>query len=327
VDRAIEQLLAQRWARYEEYKGSGAAYSALVRLGEIINVLRHGGISEPVARKWNVAARQVEVSDEIYRQTVTEAKQNISRVQRMLGVGTTFLYEELMLALTVRVELGLLCEFFIDRGIPLELLRTPLMKSCWKSPDARKTSLHFAARKPRQNATGACRSGLHGWTTNNRQNACRAEWCGRRSTVGLPSSVRACQIRLSLSSARESIVSVASNAGRVRRPTQSPMTRLSDGIVSSMTGPWSALLVTCAALLTAGYAASAKSPVFVTTPFTAHMDDVFRYGIQRAAHGGGRLYKRADPSAFSVMNLRKTSDLDGKTRGCEPFFGESRRSS
>jgi hypothetical protein len=120
VDGAIEQLLAQRWARYEEYKGSGAAYSALVRLDEIINVLRHGGVSEPVARKWNVAARQVEVSDEMYRQTVTEAKQNISRVQRMLGVGTTFLYEELMLALTVRVELGLLCEFFIDRGIPLE---------------------------------------------------------------------------------------------------------------------------------------------------------------------------------------------------------------
>jgi hypothetical protein len=120
VDDAIERLLAQRWTRYEEYKRSGAAYSALVRLGEIINVLRHGGISEPVGRKWNVAARQVEVSNEMYRQAVAEAKQNISRVERMLGIGTTFLYEELMLALTVRVELGLLCEFFIDRGIALE---------------------------------------------------------------------------------------------------------------------------------------------------------------------------------------------------------------
>jgi len=120
VDDAIERLLAQRWTRYEEYKRSGAAYSALVRLGEIINVLRHGGISDPVGRKWNVAARQVEVSDEMYRQAVAEAKQNISRVERMLGIGTTFLYEELMLALTVRVELGLLCEFFIDRGIALE---------------------------------------------------------------------------------------------------------------------------------------------------------------------------------------------------------------
>ena len=115
-----EQQLAQRWTRYEEYKRSGAAYSALVRLGEIINVLRHGGTSEAVARKWNVAARQVEVSDEMYGQAVAEAKQNISRVQRMLGVGTKFLYEELMLALTVRVELGLLCEFFIDRGLALE---------------------------------------------------------------------------------------------------------------------------------------------------------------------------------------------------------------
>lgn len=120
MDDAIERLLAQRWTRYEEYKRSGAAYSALVRLGEIINVLRHGGISEPVGRKWNVAARQVEVSNEMYRQAVAEAKQNISRVERMLGIGTTFLYEELMLALTVRVELGLLCEFFIDRGIALE---------------------------------------------------------------------------------------------------------------------------------------------------------------------------------------------------------------
>jgi len=62
----------------------------------------------------------VEVSNEMYRQAVAEAKQNISRVERMLGIGTTFLYEELMLALTVRVELGLLCEFFIDRGIALE---------------------------------------------------------------------------------------------------------------------------------------------------------------------------------------------------------------
>jgi len=120
VDDAIERLLAQRWTRYEEYKRSGAAYSALVRLGEIINVLRHGDISEPVGRKGDVAAGKVEVSDEMYRQAVAEAKQNISRVERMLGIGTTFLYEELMLALTVRVELGLLCEFFIDRGIALE---------------------------------------------------------------------------------------------------------------------------------------------------------------------------------------------------------------
>jgi hypothetical protein len=73
VDDAIEQQLAQRWTRYEEYKRSGAAYSALVRLGEIINVLRHGGTSEAVARKWNVAARHVEVSDEMYGQAVAEA--------------------------------------------------------------------------------------------------------------------------------------------------------------------------------------------------------------------------------------------------------------
>jgi hypothetical protein len=82
-------------------------------LGEIINVLRHGG----ACYKWNVAARQVEVADEMYRQAVTEAKQNISRVQRMLGIGTTVLQSS--------------------------FLRAPLMKSCWKSLDARKTPLRF----------------------------------------------------------------------------------------------------------------------------------------------------------------------------------------
>jgi hypothetical protein len=83
------------------------------------------------------------------------------------------------------------------------------------------------------------------------------------------------------------------------------------------------------ALLTAGYASSAQSPVFVAAPFTADMDDVFHASVQGAANAAGLLCKRADTSAFSgdVINFGKTSDLDGKTACCQPVFGKFPRSS
>jgi hypothetical protein len=47
---------------------------------------------------------------------IAEAIKNASRLQRMLSIGTTFTYEELMLAITIRVELQLLSQFLASGG-------------------------------------------------------------------------------------------------------------------------------------------------------------------------------------------------------------------
>ena len=47
---------------------------------------------------------------------IAEAMKNVSRLRRMLTIGTTFIYEELLLAITIRVELGLFAQFLAQRG-------------------------------------------------------------------------------------------------------------------------------------------------------------------------------------------------------------------
>ena len=47
----IDPILAECWAEYPRLKAAGAAYSALVRLAEITNVLDHRDTGDPVVPK------------------------------------------------------------------------------------------------------------------------------------------------------------------------------------------------------------------------------------------------------------------------------------
>jgi hypothetical protein len=116
VTEDIEPILGERWADYQRLRAAGATYAALVRLGEIGNVLDHTNGHDPVVRKWKPTVVEAQIPDAMRRAAIAEAIKNVSRLQRMLSIGTTFTYEELMLAITTRVELELLSRFLAQRG-------------------------------------------------------------------------------------------------------------------------------------------------------------------------------------------------------------------
>jgi hypothetical protein len=50
------------------------------------------------------------------RAAIAEAMKKVSRVKHILGIGTTFNDDELLLVITHRVQLGLLAQFLAKRG-------------------------------------------------------------------------------------------------------------------------------------------------------------------------------------------------------------------
>jgi hypothetical protein len=116
VTEGIELVLTERWADYQRLRAAGAAYAALVRLGEIDNILNQNEGHDPAVQKWKLSVGQAQIPDAMREAAIAEAFKSVSRLRRMLSIGTTFVYEELMLAITIRVELELLSRFLAQRG-------------------------------------------------------------------------------------------------------------------------------------------------------------------------------------------------------------------
>jgi hypothetical protein len=115
------QAVSDRWAEYQRFYRAGAAYSALTRLGAIENCLKHGRLSGAVAQKWQTLLRDVPLSDEDLTKARSEAFDTLERLRRMISVGTKFIYEELLWAITMRVELQLLSDFLRSRKVADEI--------------------------------------------------------------------------------------------------------------------------------------------------------------------------------------------------------------
>src|SRR4051812_31030861 len=115
-----ENLLQNRWTEYRRLLEVRASYAALVRLAEMDNVLSQEGTTWPISLKWVSIVQKETIPDEMYKKTLAEAEQNVSRLKRMLSVRTNFTYEELVLAITLRVELQLLAEFLLKRRGEIE---------------------------------------------------------------------------------------------------------------------------------------------------------------------------------------------------------------
>ena len=115
-----ENLLQNRWTEYQRLLEVRASYAPLVRLAEIDNVLSQEGVPWSISHKWGLIVQEETIPDEMYRRALAEAEQNVSRLKRMLSAGTNFTYEEMVLAITLRVELQLLAEFLLKRRGAIE---------------------------------------------------------------------------------------------------------------------------------------------------------------------------------------------------------------
>ena len=120
ISDVTENLLQNRWTEYERLLEVRASYAALIRLAEIDNVLSQEGVPWPISHKWALIVQKETIPDAMYRKALAEAEQHVSRLKRMLSVGTNFTYEEMVLAITLRVELQLLAELLLKRRGAIE---------------------------------------------------------------------------------------------------------------------------------------------------------------------------------------------------------------
>lgn len=111
--------LRVRWDEHRSLRASGEAYSALVRLAEIYNVVEQFEARHPDADTWlrrlDDVCRSLS-AEEIESFRLGEGK-TVARLERILSVGTRFTFEELLLVLTLRVQLGLVHELMQRLGV------------------------------------------------------------------------------------------------------------------------------------------------------------------------------------------------------------------
>lgn len=117
MPRSLPELLEERWAESLRLYREGAVYSAFARLGEIYDCLKHEILSEEHARKWSATIQNVLITDADLQSIRTEAVWHVERLRRVLGVGSKYTYEEILWAITIRVELELVSQLLAERGI------------------------------------------------------------------------------------------------------------------------------------------------------------------------------------------------------------------
>lgn len=113
LSSTIDALLAE----YRRLRECGDCYSASVRLGEIINCIRHRSDSDKESNGLlaTIAAIDLSIGD------ITEIQEGVrasfERIVRILGVGTRWEFEEIVLIVGKRVEASMALEFLLFRGI------------------------------------------------------------------------------------------------------------------------------------------------------------------------------------------------------------------
>jgi hypothetical protein len=113
----LREEMTRRWSEYERFRKEGVTYSAIVRVSEMENCLSGQIGADGEAEKWNELVRSVKLNDIEAQRACDEAQRQLARLERIVGTGLNLNYEELLLAITLRVELELFTGFCADRGI------------------------------------------------------------------------------------------------------------------------------------------------------------------------------------------------------------------
>lgn len=107
----LSHALEERWADYRRFHQGGARFTAFVKLAEIAHCSSNATLPPWLAQKWRATIQNVPITDEGVRSVRTAVAEEIKRLQRIVGVGTRFIYEEMLLLITTRIELELLSAF------------------------------------------------------------------------------------------------------------------------------------------------------------------------------------------------------------------------
>ncbi|MFZ5672629.1 MAG: hypothetical protein ACOZAM_06660 [Pseudomonadota bacterium] len=111
----MNQALEECWSEYKNYISTGTYYSAIVRLGEVENLLRYGKVRRPLDRKWRSILDQELVSEDRLSLAADGVKADVVRLRHVMSVDDKFIYEEAMLLITLRVMVQLAMDFLESR--------------------------------------------------------------------------------------------------------------------------------------------------------------------------------------------------------------------
>ena len=115
----LTSTIEELFERYQGLRQAGEAYSASVQLGEIINCIRQNGRSINDSEGWTarIAAVDLPIGDIAAISQGVQA--SLARIGHILGIGTKWEYEEILLIITLRVEVSMALEFLLFRGIDI----------------------------------------------------------------------------------------------------------------------------------------------------------------------------------------------------------------
>lgn len=115
--KEFEREFEKRWWEYERLRDVGETYAALLRISELENCLEKVFSREGMYRDWRAAIRETHLSAREIARVRAGAKATANRLWKIVSTGTDFVYEELVLLLTLRVQLELVLEFLARRNI------------------------------------------------------------------------------------------------------------------------------------------------------------------------------------------------------------------
>ncbi len=106
----IQTEIEDRLCEFSRFLDLRAYFSAAVKYGEVINCARNYLDQNKEYQNRLPTIADSALAPLIFRETADEVKSRINRISRILSVGDEFTYEEIMLIVTLRIEIALALE-------------------------------------------------------------------------------------------------------------------------------------------------------------------------------------------------------------------------
>lgn len=111
TDDTLRRELQERWDEHLRLLEGDAAFSAVGRLAEIEACIDLPGTPEACRAQWSAVLASVSLPKRRIDAAHRSAQAHLARLQRIVGTGSRFVCEELVLVITMRIELDLFLAF------------------------------------------------------------------------------------------------------------------------------------------------------------------------------------------------------------------------
>ncbi len=107
--------LSERFIEYQHFRNEGAYHAALKRLAEISHCIPQ--LDRPERSKWAERLRKEALTEEIIRAVKDGMEEDAQRIRRIFSHGSVWNDEEILLVLTIRIQIDLALAFLNERAV------------------------------------------------------------------------------------------------------------------------------------------------------------------------------------------------------------------